>query len=648
MTRILVVDDMAVFREPIAASLRARGYQTDCAGNGNEALDQLKRARPDLILLDVAMPGMNGLDFLAVIRRDKVFAKCPVILLTAVAERDHVLKARDLGVRDYLLKSHFSLSELERRIQQCLANAASGLTPADGLNGANGATGAPGAAGAASPNGAAGNPAAATNTNTNTNTNAYANASGDAASGATAPGGAPAVAPSPGVPASSASLNPAAADAPPAPPAQTVKDLRPIITRSDMDALLRDCGEIKGLSSTITEVQKLSRSPNSTAEQIARTIKRDQAIALKILKLANSSAYARGEPADSVEKAVVRIGTDAIGQAVLNLGVVEEFGDSGDEDILEPRLFWEHAIATGLIAAAITRQTEIMPPDSAFTLGLLHDVGRMVYLDLLGDKYRQTMQTARQIGAPLERVETRMLLVNHADAMDRILRAWQFPADLIDPIVLHHHEPDEIRKYAPKRYEQVLTLVLANRLAHALMLGSSGNEVVHPTAALCEDLGINGETMQAIQNTIPDQTDEVKFAMLASGGVGVWPRRLEWWRQQLESEIRPVCLCANPDFDGFRIFFDRLVGEESSAGAGEPNLAVVHMTNVRERSPLTAALRDAEKNAGDGPLPAIILSPQGHLELEAEAMADRPLQKLATPATMRNMIDAARALVPPT
>ena len=121
MKRILVVDDMAVFREPIARALRAEGYETLCAENGEQALRMLRQHGADLVLLDVAMPVMDGLGFLAAIRHEDRFDDLPVLLLTAVAERDYVIKAAKYGAREYLLKSRFSLETLIDRIEKRLA-----------------------------------------------------------------------------------------------------------------------------------------------------------------------------------------------------------------------------------------------------------------------------------------------------------------------------------------------------------------------------------------------------------------------------------------------------------------------------------------------------------------------------------------------
>jgi HD-like signal output (HDOD) protein/DNA-binding response OmpR family regulator len=132
---ILIVDDSAICREPIAATLRLRGYKTICAADGLEALAALEKEKPALLLLDISMPRMDGLTLLAAMRKHPDYKTIPVILLTAVQDRDTILRARDLGVRDYLLKSHFSLDEMMTRVKKHLddadaASAASSKTPA--------------------------------------------------------------------------------------------------------------------------------------------------------------------------------------------------------------------------------------------------------------------------------------------------------------------------------------------------------------------------------------------------------------------------------------------------------------------------------------------------------------------------------------
>src|SRR3954469_7941137 len=131
---------MAIFRDPLAASLRLAGYQTVCATDGKEALARVAAGRPDLVLLDLAMPVLDGLGFLRAFRADPANARVPVIVLTASAERQSVMEAPALAAREYLLKSRFSMQDMLDRVKRRLA-AAGAATGGDGTAGPSKAAG---------------------------------------------------------------------------------------------------------------------------------------------------------------------------------------------------------------------------------------------------------------------------------------------------------------------------------------------------------------------------------------------------------------------------------------------------------------------------------------------------------------------------
>src|SRR4051794_13923760 len=117
MTRILVIDDERLLRAPVASVLRHAGYEVDCAGSGEEALQVLESATPDLILLDLMMPGMGGLGFLRRLRADERWAAVPVIVLSAGSDGEQGTEAFKLGARACLLKGTFSLAKLSHFIE---------------------------------------------------------------------------------------------------------------------------------------------------------------------------------------------------------------------------------------------------------------------------------------------------------------------------------------------------------------------------------------------------------------------------------------------------------------------------------------------------------------------------------------------------
>ena len=123
MSTILVVDDLPAIRVPIATVLRGEGHKVVCASNGVEALAAVREEVPDLILLDVLMPEMGGLEFLRHLRALPAARHVPVILLSAAEGEKDILKAAQYGVRGYMLKTHFSLRQLLARVTKDLAAA---------------------------------------------------------------------------------------------------------------------------------------------------------------------------------------------------------------------------------------------------------------------------------------------------------------------------------------------------------------------------------------------------------------------------------------------------------------------------------------------------------------------------------------------
>ncbi|HKO03812.1 MAG TPA: response regulator transcription factor [Candidatus Acidoferrales bacterium] len=123
--KILVVDDAPQVRRVMRTSLTAQGYTVYEARNGEEALEGMRSAPPDLVLLDVNMPGMDGLTACREIRRD---SEVPIIMLTVRdAERDKVA-ALDAGADDYVVKP-FGMPELLARIRAALRRTAQGEEP---------------------------------------------------------------------------------------------------------------------------------------------------------------------------------------------------------------------------------------------------------------------------------------------------------------------------------------------------------------------------------------------------------------------------------------------------------------------------------------------------------------------------------------
>jgi CheY-like chemotaxis protein len=118
--KILIIEDESVLRRLLVMSLRGEGYNVYEAEDGKEGLKLALKRKPQLILLDIIMPGMNGMEMLRLLRADKWGKSAHVVLLTNLGEADSIEKAKTLGVSDYMVKSDWSLDELTENVGQRL------------------------------------------------------------------------------------------------------------------------------------------------------------------------------------------------------------------------------------------------------------------------------------------------------------------------------------------------------------------------------------------------------------------------------------------------------------------------------------------------------------------------------------------------
>jgi len=133
-SRILVVDDTPANIQALAGTLKEKGYQISVATNGRQALEVIDRVRPDLILLDVMMPEMDGFETCRRIKASTAWREIPIIFLTAKTETADIVKGFELGAVDYVakpfnahellarVKTHLTLDHLHRENQRLLLN----------------------------------------------------------------------------------------------------------------------------------------------------------------------------------------------------------------------------------------------------------------------------------------------------------------------------------------------------------------------------------------------------------------------------------------------------------------------------------------------------------------------------------------------
>ncbi len=122
MSKILIVEDDKFLRELMVRKLDAeQGFEVTSTVDGESGLKAMEENRPDLILLDLILPGIGGFDVLAKMKENTALANIPVIILSNLGQQDDVDKGMGLGAVDYMVKAHFTPNEIVEKVRQVLA-----------------------------------------------------------------------------------------------------------------------------------------------------------------------------------------------------------------------------------------------------------------------------------------------------------------------------------------------------------------------------------------------------------------------------------------------------------------------------------------------------------------------------------------------
>ncbi|THJ14426.1 MAG: response regulator [Nitrospira sp. CG24C] len=120
MTKIVVADDDRMFRKAAETTLRRQGYAVTTASDGEEALQLIRSELPDIIVLDLIMPKLQGFDVLQALKQNSATAAIPVIVLSSLTQEQDKQEALDLGAVAYFNKATYSLGKLVKQVEHTL------------------------------------------------------------------------------------------------------------------------------------------------------------------------------------------------------------------------------------------------------------------------------------------------------------------------------------------------------------------------------------------------------------------------------------------------------------------------------------------------------------------------------------------------
>ncbi len=186
------------------------------------------------------------------------------------------------------------------------------------------------------------------------------------------------------------------------------------------------------------EIQNIMREDKLSVVQTVPVIEQDPSLALKILKVANSAYYGMNQKVNSLRQAVVIIGMRELAGIVLGFSVLKSMTKSGDQPSINWKKFWEHSVAVGHIAELLDDELGTHFDESPYSLGLLHDIGKLVLFRLEPEKYQIVYTMSMTENISIIQAEARVFGITHQQAGQWIAERWGL-SEYVQSVTGSHH-----------------------------------------------------------------------------------------------------------------------------------------------------------------------------------------------------------------
>jgi len=214
---------------------------------------------------------------------------------------------------------------------------------------------------------------------------------------------------------------------------------------TDLDRLVRRIEQIPTLPIVSQKILLLLSDEDVALPKVASLIEKDQALAVKILKIANSAFYGTLSKVSTIDHALVILGIGEVRSILLAFSVYNFFSDHGDVHLDRTR-FWKHSVVCSQIAKYLARYFNVVRDDTIFLSGLIHDMGKVVFDQYFHEDFLKIIDLISSRGESFSRAEKQVLGITHYQVAAKLLQQWKFPERVIMQ-VFYHHAPWHDKNY---------------------------------------------------------------------------------------------------------------------------------------------------------------------------------------------------------
>ncbi len=214
-----------------------------------------------------------------------------------------------------------------------------------------------------------------------------------------------------------------------------------------MNELISRIKELPAFPTTILKLIRALSDEGVSSRDISLLLEKDQSLSGKILKIANSPYYNRGLEIRSIRQAVVFLGLELVKEIILTTNIISNLKIKIGKDVYDIKTFWEHSVATAFISKWLAKEFEICDPYEAYSLGLLHDYGKIAFAVLSPEKYREVVEEALKGERNYIEIEREIFGLHHGEFGKLISEKWNLP-EIYGEVMMYHHgfsDEDELK-----------------------------------------------------------------------------------------------------------------------------------------------------------------------------------------------------------
>ncbi len=208
-------------------------------------------------------------------------------------------------------------------------------------------------------------------------------------------------------------------------------------TKKDIERFIKEIEQIPTIPVISHELMNLLSDENASIKKLADVIEKDQAMTVKILKMANSAFYGTLGKVSSIDHALVILGIGEIKSILLAFSVRDFFKDAMSDSIDRNR-FWKHAIICSQVAKYLARYFNLTTDDTLFLSGLIHDMGKVVFDQYFHEDFVNIVHFVDENHTTFSEAEKKILGITHYQVAAKLLQQWKFPQRVVMQVFFHH------------------------------------------------------------------------------------------------------------------------------------------------------------------------------------------------------------------